>query len=563
MPVEGLQRRLQLHGNLQRIEAGGLAAALLRHVLADVLPQIAELGHLAARDVVGHRHPGQLDDAALDRVHQREVAHRPGEERAFRVAGPAQEERRRGQVDHAGEAELASDRLQPGDPEPRGLPVLFRLPAVVARQLAFVVFARLLPVAVMRLVVQREHVSHTHELGHDPLEHLAFAFERAQVGAAALEERAAAPRDLHRLAKLEGVEVGDDDLRAVESAQHVARHQLPALVIAVRVVGLEHAKAVLDRDSGSDDQEAPREPPAVRAANRVDRLPGDEHGHDGGLAGPGGELQGEPGKIGVRFRVCLFEVVEEPSARVAVARGDLGQPDRRLHRLDLAEERPDVVEPMVAPVVQQAGGLRRHPPLALIRQRAPAIDLVPDTVDGLRQFVLLVFGRNPLCFLVEDQRLLSTLTLLYRRDRRDERDVAPPVDDPVGGLPALVELPVLRRVCVRGVEDRAVEELVACFHVDLPSEPGILGASNPAAAGYRRPPDHSRWGTGHDSGPTPCSFPANQQHPIGRRFVHGVPFLLPAIYRARSGGNQPPRSARSSPGQSGNTNGIWRAWSSS
>ncbi len=33
----------------------------------------------------------------------------------------------------------------------------------------------------------------------------------------------------------------------------------------------------------------------------IDRLPRDQHRHDGGLAGPGRELQGDAQKIGVRF----------------------------------------------------------------------------------------------------------------------------------------------------------------------------------------------------------------------------------------------------------------------
>ena len=42
--VEGFERRLQLRGQVQRIEDFRFAAALLRHLLADVLPQIAEHG---------------------------------------------------------------------------------------------------------------------------------------------------------------------------------------------------------------------------------------------------------------------------------------------------------------------------------------------------------------------------------------------------------------------------------------------------------------------------------------------------------------------------------------
>ena len=44
---------------------------------------------------------------------------------------------------------------------------------------------------------------------------------------------------------------------------------------------------------GRDDQEAAGELLAGGAAHGVDRLPGDQHRHDGGLAGAGGELQGQ------------------------------------------------------------------------------------------------------------------------------------------------------------------------------------------------------------------------------------------------------------------------------
>ena len=41
-------------------------------------------------------HARQLHDAALDRVHQAEIGHNPREERAFLIAGAAQEEGRGG-----------------------------------------------------------------------------------------------------------------------------------------------------------------------------------------------------------------------------------------------------------------------------------------------------------------------------------------------------------------------------------------------------------------------------------------------------------------------------------
>ena len=121
MAVECLERGLEASRELERVELFALAAALLGHVLADVLPEIAVDGHFIAGDVFGDGNARQLHDAALDGVHEREVAHRPGEQRALGVAGAAEKERRGRQVDDAGEAELAIHGFQAGDPEPGGL----------------------------------------------------------------------------------------------------------------------------------------------------------------------------------------------------------------------------------------------------------------------------------------------------------------------------------------------------------------------------------------------------------------------------------------------------------
>ena len=106
---------------IKRIQALGFATTFLRHLGPDMLPQVAEHRHFGARDVVCHRHAGQLDDAALNGVHQRKIAHRPGEHRPLCVAGAAQEERGGGEVvdrAHAAGAlalpKLTVERLDPG-----------------------------------------------------------------------------------------------------------------------------------------------------------------------------------------------------------------------------------------------------------------------------------------------------------------------------------------------------------------------------------------------------------------------------------------------------------------
>ena len=121
-----------------------------------------------------HGDARQLDDAALDGVHQREVAHRPREQRALGIAGATEEEGRRRQVNDAGKAELAVHGFQAGNPEPGRFVVLFGLFPFVALQILIVRFLGLLAIAVVCLVVDRQDVLHAHQVGHHPLEHLAF-----------------------------------------------------------------------------------------------------------------------------------------------------------------------------------------------------------------------------------------------------------------------------------------------------------------------------------------------------------------------------------------------------
>ena len=80
MRVEGVKRGLQLRRELERVEVTGLAGALARQAapaLLQDLPKVAIDRHVAGRQVVVDRHTGQLDDAALDGVHQGEIADRP------------------------------------------------------------------------------------------------------------------------------------------------------------------------------------------------------------------------------------------------------------------------------------------------------------------------------------------------------------------------------------------------------------------------------------------------------------------------------------------------------
>ena len=151
------------------------------------------MGISFAGDVLRHRDARQLDDAALDGVHQREVAHRPREERALGVAGAAEEERRRRQVDDALRPSLRFTASRP-EIQRRAASLFFSASfLLVALQVLIVRVLRLLAVAVMRLVVDDEDVLHAHQVRHDALEHLAFGFKRLGfLARAALEKLASA-----------------------------------------------------------------------------------------------------------------------------------------------------------------------------------------------------------------------------------------------------------------------------------------------------------------------------------------------------------------------------------
>jgi hypothetical protein len=60
--------------------------------------------------------------------------------------------------------------------------------------------------------------------------------------------------------------------------------------------------------------------------------------------------------------------------------GDLGQPDQRLDRLDLAEEGLLIGEFVIAPMLKQTLCRRRDAPVRA-RKLAPGIHMAPNLVD--------------------------------------------------------------------------------------------------------------------------------------------------------------------------------------
>jgi hypothetical protein len=129
----------------------------------------------------------------------------------------------------------------------------------------------------------------------------------------------------------------------------------------------------------------------------------------------------------------------DPGARRRAIGGDLGEPDRGLDRLDLAEKRLIFVKSMMTPMLEESGGLRRHLPLVRVRQIAPVFDVAANFIDDRGRVVFLLGGRQPVagakCQFRLPRRSPPPLRLRYRRD---QLRTPPGLDYPIGRLPVLV-----------------------------------------------------------------------------------------------------------------------------
>ena len=461
MPVESFQGGLEFYGQAEGIQGLGLAAPFPGHPGADVFPEVAKLGRVAARDIVGHRHAGQFDDAAFDGVHERKVVHGPVEQGAFDIAGTAQKEGCCRKIDHTADAQFLADGFQPRYPQSGGFPVFFGFLAVISLERAFLLVARLFAIAVVGLIVEHQDLLDSHELGHDPLEHLPLGLQGLERFAPPLKQGPAALGQRQALPPLEGVIVGDDNLRPFQIGEHVARNQLTALVIAVRIVGLQHAQAILDGNPRGNHQKAAGEPGTPGTADGVDGLPGNQHGHDGGLAGSGRQLEGQPRQARIGFEVGHGEMVEKALAGATGPRRHFSEPDGGLQGLDLAEEGTNAGESVVPPVAEQTGRLRGDLPLLRVWKFSPPIDLLANVVDDCGVLVLLLLGRKTLSLVEDDLGLFLTPFLLLRlRDGRDEIGRPAAFDDLLGRLARFIQLPVPFGVLVGRIEDGSFEEWI-------------------------------------------------------------------------------------------------------
>ncbi len=393
-----------------------------------------------------------------------EVADDPREERALGVARALEEERGRAQVVDGAHAELRLDRLDAAQPDPRLFLVLLCLRPLVGVEAAFRV-AGGWGVAVMGLVVEDDDVLRIPELAADPTDHLGRCLAEALVvGVAHRQDLLRQARGLDLVVAQEGVEVRDQDVGRLEAIELVEADDVHRLVVVGGVVGEEHAKPITDRDAGRDDQEAIAEAAVLLVGGLVERLPGDEHRHEDGLAGAGCHLEGEARQAAVVGGILLADDIERLG--VADLLGRLGQVDRGLGGLDLAEEEAPLAI-LVLPVGQQLAGGRGH---VRVAEGAPAADRLADLVDDL---VGLLAGQAT-------ERVHRHLgrDLLRARDGDEELARAAARVLLAGHRPIRDRHEVLGRLDERRVDDRVVDRALG-HALPSPGRPMSGNASRP------------------------------------------------------------------------------------
>src|SRR5205807_1378621 len=130
--VEAVEGALKLDGELWLARDGLGLAPLAGQLFPDAGPEIAIGGLIAYHGVVGDGNAGNLDDARLDGVDQREIGDDPWKERSFPVARPSKEERSRRQVVERPDADLIAHGFESRDPHSGFLIPLFGFGAILA-----------------------------------------------------------------------------------------------------------------------------------------------------------------------------------------------------------------------------------------------------------------------------------------------------------------------------------------------------------------------------------------------------------------------------------------------
>ena len=230
------------------------------------------------------------------------------------------------------DADFVLDGFESAEPDACLFVALLRLRLLLAFERVEVVDGRFgfvlgrpAAVAVVRLVVEHDDLALRAQISEDSPHHLVGRLGEHARGVTLGEQHLL--RGLWRaelLLRLEGVEVGDHDLRGSEVWQPVRGDEVHLPVVVRRVARQENAQPVADRDSGADDEERVAEAPILGVGDLVERVPRDQHRHDHGLPGARGHLVGDAVKAGVRLRrsrrATEFSIHTSPFFAAASAR---------------------------------------------------------------------------------------------------------------------------------------------------------------------------------------------------------------------------------------------------
>ena len=179
------------------------------------------------------------------------------------------------------------------------------------------------------------------------------------------------------------------------------------------------------------------------------------------LPAPVASFRAKRDKLWVGVVVGVGEALKETPPDRTGLWCNLGQPDDGLGRLYLAEEGLDVAEVVVSPMLEQPSGFRGDAPVVGIAQLSPLVDLTANLIHHRRYVVLLLLSGQPLA-LIDDEFLLTPIrpSLPGLWNGRDELRTTPHLNDLLGRLALVIELPVPSRVLVRGVEYGLFEEAI-------------------------------------------------------------------------------------------------------
>ena len=309
------------------------------------------------------------------------------------------------------------DAIQPADPDGGFLGAVLQVAGAQVFALCFPVH----PPGVMRLVVDDQHVA---GIGH-------LAQDLAGVGLVALDAalvHAAALFDLFFAFPGQGVPIMHQHLALAQFVQEGGGHNAKGIVVVAFRRRFQYLEPALDRESRSDDQHVPGKAGILGVGDLVQDVPGDEHGHDDGLAGAGGHF--------AALAHNGSTVIRDGNAHPFGGRR-FGQPDERLYRLQLAEEKTPRLELFrVVPVLQQPPGDAAD---ARIARLAPGIDARANLVDQRDLF--------------EEPRVIEGFGALRGHHVARRAAAVHQVEEPRLALVA----PVTRWFTVRRVDDEAVD----------------------------------------------------------------------------------------------------------